>query len=258
MKTSPQGIAFLAAHEGIVPGPYLDSVGVWTAYIGHTAAAGAPDPKYMPRGMPVNLDMALADAFAVFEKDLATYEAAVNKAIDGIPNVTQYQFDASVSFHYNTGAIGSATWVKTWRAGDLKTAGDQIMNWRTPSSIIPRREDEQRLWETGEYGDCTATVWGVTTTGKVVWQAVATMDEAEIMAALGAPTEPAIPVLRMGDEGQAVTDLQNLLIAAGLFVGTVDGVFGESTDAAVRYFQSLSGLTIDGVAGEATYRALGA
>ena len=26
--TSPRGIAALVAHEGIVPGPYLDSVGV--------------------------------------------------------------------------------------------------------------------------------------------------------------------------------------------------------------------------------------
>ena len=30
MKTSDKGIAFLVAHEGVVPGPYLDSVGVWT------------------------------------------------------------------------------------------------------------------------------------------------------------------------------------------------------------------------------------
>ncbi len=30
MKTSDKGIAALVAHEGIVPGPYLDSEGVWT------------------------------------------------------------------------------------------------------------------------------------------------------------------------------------------------------------------------------------
>jgi hypothetical protein len=36
MRVSPQGIAELASHEGIVPYPYLDSVGVWTLGIGHT------------------------------------------------------------------------------------------------------------------------------------------------------------------------------------------------------------------------------
>lgn len=30
MKTSDRGIFALAKHEGIVPAPYLDSVGVWT------------------------------------------------------------------------------------------------------------------------------------------------------------------------------------------------------------------------------------
>lgn len=30
MRTSDQGLAFIVAHEGVVPAPYLDSVGVWT------------------------------------------------------------------------------------------------------------------------------------------------------------------------------------------------------------------------------------
>ena len=30
MQTSERGIVALISHEGIVPGPYRDSVGVWT------------------------------------------------------------------------------------------------------------------------------------------------------------------------------------------------------------------------------------
>ena len=56
MKMSDRGRAELAGHEGIVPGPYLDSVGVWTFGVGHTANAGAPDPRAMPRGMPQDID----------------------------------------------------------------------------------------------------------------------------------------------------------------------------------------------------------
>ena len=44
MKTSDAGIIALISHEGIVPGPYKDSKGILTYGVGHTKAAGAPDP----------------------------------------------------------------------------------------------------------------------------------------------------------------------------------------------------------------------
>lgn len=96
MKTSDKGMIALMQHEGIVPAPYADSVGVWTYGIGHTAAAGAPDPKTLPMGMPDDLDAALREVMAVFKRDIATYEAAVNKAVK-VP-LEQHEFDALVSF----------------------------------------------------------------------------------------------------------------------------------------------------------------
>ncbi|MGW7506109.1 lysozyme, partial [Streptomyces albidoflavus] len=85
MRVSDKGIAFLVAHEGVVPGPYLDSVGVWTWGVGHTAAAGAPIPSAMPRGMPADLDAALREVFMVFRRDLAKYEADVERALGRTP-----------------------------------------------------------------------------------------------------------------------------------------------------------------------------
>ena len=41
MKTSDAGLFALALHEGIVPAPYKDSVGVLTYGIGHTLGAGS-------------------------------------------------------------------------------------------------------------------------------------------------------------------------------------------------------------------------
>ena len=117
MRTSDKGIAALLSHEGVVPGPYIDSVGVHTYGVGHTAAAGSPDPKRMAPGMPKDLDAALVNVFEVFRKDLAKYERAVELAIK-VP-VTQTQFDAAVSFHFNTGAIAKASWVKKLNAGDV-------------------------------------------------------------------------------------------------------------------------------------------
>ena len=44
MKTSTAGLMAICAHEGIVLSRYKDSVGVWTIGVGHTKAAGNPDP----------------------------------------------------------------------------------------------------------------------------------------------------------------------------------------------------------------------
>lgn len=64
------------------------------------------------------------------------------------------------------------------------------------------------------------------------------------------------PVLRRGARGQAVADLQDLLSIAGHDPGAADGAFGPATEAAVRGFQAVEGLTRDGVVGPLTWAAL--
>ncbi|MEA2426148.1 MAG: hypothetical protein QOH13_2558 [Thermoleophilaceae bacterium] len=59
----------------------------------------------------------------------------------------------------------------------------------------------------------------------------------------------------MGKPGMAA--VQVALRARGLYSGTVDGVAGAGTQAAVRAFQRRAGLAADGVAGPQTLRALG-
>ena len=169
-RTSSPGIAAIAAHEGIVPGPYLDDVGVWTWGIGHTAAAGAPDPTVMPRGMPADLDATVAEAFSVFARDLTKFEARVRQAIT-VP-LAQHEFDAAVSFDFNTGRIDNADWVRSLNRGDRATAAREIMNFKKPVSVIPRRAAEQRLFRDGIYPSRPAPVWRVDTAGNVIWKAV--------------------------------------------------------------------------------------
>ena len=188
MKTSDKGIVALMIHEGIVPGPYLDSVGVWTYGIGHTEAAGSPDPTKMKRGMPADLDAALTSVFAVFRRDLAKYEAEVAKRL---PDAKQHEFDAAVSFHYNTGAIARATWVRTLSIGDVALAARQIMDWRKPPEIIKRREAERDLLLLGKYPTGAVTVWDVTDAGRVIWK-----------PAMRLPAEYALAMLR-GDKATA-------------------------------------------------------
>lgn len=185
MKTSDAGLFALALHEGIAPGPYRDSVGVWTYGIGHTLGAGYPDPAKMQRGMPTNLDAALRDVFDLFRRDIAKYEAGVNRALK--VKVTQAQFDALVSFHYNTGAIGKASFVKKLNAGDVIGAAAGMMAWSKPASIIDRRKAEQKLFAKGIYPTGTVPVWKVDGNGRVIWKPARRLTKDQVLALLDGP-----------------------------------------------------------------------
>lgn len=62
---------------------------------------------------------------------------------------------------------------------------------------------------------------------------------------------------RKGSTGSVVSQIQKRLSDWGYYFGNVDGVFGSKTESGVRYFQSKHGLTIDGIAGDATLAAIG-
>ena len=68
-------------------------------------------------------------------------------------------------------------------------------------------------------------------------------------------------VLRRGASGRAVRELQYYLYLMHAYdpavpAVTIDGQFGSSTEAAVRAYQRLAGLTADGVVGRATWENL--
>ncbi|MBA3718112.1 MAG: peptidoglycan-binding protein, partial [Actinobacteria bacterium] len=60
-----------------------------------------------------------------------------------------------------------------------------------------------------------------------------------------------------GQGSAHVAALQAALSAKGIYAGTVDGVLGPDTRAAVARFQRAAGLPADGIAGPRTRRALG-
>lgn len=62
---------------------------------------------------------------------------------------------------------------------------------------------------------------------------------------------------KMGSVGNEVTAIQNVLKRQGYYTGAVDGIFGSKTLAAVKSFQRANGLTVDGIAGPQTLKALG-
>lgn len=64
------------------------------------------------------------------------------------------------------------------------------------------------------------------------------------------------PMVSYGSRGDAVRKLQELLNALGYDCGSVDGIFGSKTKAAVLAFQKANGLGVDGIVGPLTWGKL--
>lgn len=62
---------------------------------------------------------------------------------------------------------------------------------------------------------------------------------------------------KYGSRGNEVTQIQTKLKRWGYYKGSVDGIYGSQTVSAVKYFQRKNGLTVDGIAGPATLKAMG-
>lgn len=91
-----------------------------------------------------------AQCDARFDRDLARYAGEVARAIGTAPT-TQHQFDALVSFHYNTGRIANSTLTRRHVAGDHAAARAEFGKWvhndgKVLRGLVRRREEEAELY----------------------------------------------------------------------------------------------------------------
>ena len=91
-----------------------------------------------------------AQCDARLQSDIARHAQDVAQAIGKAPT-TQGQFDALVSFHYNTGAIASATLTRKHKAGDFEGAACEFERWcyaggRVMKGLARRRAAEATLY----------------------------------------------------------------------------------------------------------------
>ena len=92
-----------------------------------------------------------------------------------------------------------------------------------------------------------------------VGTAIAEEETAPVPLATEPPATPAPTAqmtLKKGMSGESVSALQKKLIDLGYLTGTADGIFGKQTEDAVVLFQSVNGLTADGLAGQKTLSLL--
>ncbi|MCX9147733.1 lysozyme [Erythrobacter sp. WG] len=82
--------------------------------------------------------------------DLVRVSEEVAAAIGTAPT-TQAQFDALVSFHYNTGAIGRASLTHKHVAGDIKGAAREFGRWVRASGRVSKGLTRRRMAEADLY-----------------------------------------------------------------------------------------------------------
>ncbi len=91
-----------------------------------------------------------AQCDARLEADLMRFAAGVDRALGPAPT-SQAQFDALVSFHYNTGAIARATLTRLHRAGEFESAAREFSRWTRAgghvlAGLVRRRAAEAALY----------------------------------------------------------------------------------------------------------------
>lgn len=152
LTTGPAGLALIKRFEGCArkrpdgrfeaypdPGTGGDP---WTIGWGATG-----------NGIARGTDWTQAECDARLQRDLIRFAREVAHALGDAPT-TQPQFDALVSFHYNTGAIGKATLTKLHKAGQFDAAAAEFAKWvhaggKRLNGLVRRREAEAQLYKRG-------------------------------------------------------------------------------------------------------------
>jgi lysozyme len=143
-KVDAAGRAFLTKEEGEVLHTYKDAGGVLTIGVGHTG------PDVFPASTLTH-----EASQALLTKDLARFEAAVNRLVR-VP-LSQHAFNALVSFSFNLGegSLAKSSLLKLVNAGstDAGAIANAFRIWRNvngkPNSAIEaRRKREAALFLT--------------------------------------------------------------------------------------------------------------
>lgn len=141
LTASEEWLLLVTNYEGLRLEAYQDSVGVWTIGYGHT------DDDVFP-GMTITED----EADQILMEDVDRFEEFVNDAVT-VP-LTQWQFDALVSFCFNLGQgnLGGSTLLRVLNGGDYKTAAQEFNEWiyaggKKLRGLVRRRKAESLMFQ---------------------------------------------------------------------------------------------------------------
>jgi hypothetical protein len=171
------------------------------------------------------------------------------------PRLVTYHAGDGRYGHYNSNAISMEICVHNLVNGKLHpstyknavlTAAKMVKEYNV--KLVQHRDVPERSWKNCPHTDVLDYKQFCLDVEKVVKGQKVELDTSKI--------EWTGQVLRKGDSGTLVKDLQLMLIELGYLKGTVDGSFGNFTRNAVLVAQKDLKITVDGLAGKGTYFAL--
>lgn len=140
MEPSDHCIELVKEFEGLRLETYPDDGrGVLTIGYGHTG----PDVRLGRR-------ITEAEAEKLLRKDIETAVRSVNRVCAGL-DLAQHEFDALVSFQYNTGSLAASSLLRYLRAGNKKAAAAEFPKWKKAggkvlAGLVRRRAAEMQLF----------------------------------------------------------------------------------------------------------------
>lgn len=170
---SPSGLRIIRHFEQLHDGdlkkaglqPKACPAGWWTVGYGHVVVdpvtgkrLGTAQPQARLRALELYPAMTVAEAEALLQKDCKPRERAVAMRVTA--KLTAAQFDALVSFEYNTGAVSAnCTLVRLLNAGKTAEAAQEFLKWdkgrvngrlQVLAGLTRRRKSERELFLTGK------------------------------------------------------------------------------------------------------------
>lgn len=147
MKTSKNGLEFIARWEGCVLKPYKDIAGLRTIGFGHLIKPG--------ENFPDEVEITKEKAYELLANDVVLCESAIKARIK-VP-LNQNQFDALVSFGFNcgTGVYVLSDACKALNAGKYEEVPEKLLAWskvringvlQTNKGLLNRRKSEGELF----------------------------------------------------------------------------------------------------------------
>ncbi len=154
MQISEKGTRLIKQWEGSKQLLYKDAAGLPTIGVGHLITEEEmASGRIIIHGVSVAFANGLDEEqiLSLLDQDLQPAENAVNSRVK--VRLDQNQFDALVSFTFNTGiqAFADSTLLKTLNQENYAGVPDQLRRWvhadgKVIDGLVNRRENEIKLW----------------------------------------------------------------------------------------------------------------
>ena len=206
LKTSQNGLEFIAKWEGCILHPYKDVAGYRTIGVGHLIKPG----ENFPDGVPITKEKALE----ILANDVKACEDSLKLRIN-VP-LNQNQFDAMISFGFNcgTGMYILSDVCKSLNQGNYKDVPTLLLNWSK------------------------TRINGVLTFNQGLYNR--RKSEGELFAK--DPNAIVVPMVQWTK--QSLTEAQTKLSSLNLYKAKVDGLWGPSTSSAIAQFAFNKGIPL--------------